>query len=211
MKTINNTFSNQKYVSIAYLLLLIISNSLQAQNIDNLKFDSVEFTIVFTKFTSDYELKYYVIDLNKHNIKLEILRKKRNTQGHLIELVMKFEDQNGIKGKSKQIRAIPIRKVYLNIKRHVDGTNKIGFFDHQSLKNYPFDPDIEKKISIIESINYSSYILIDGVLSKKHDLEDLDIYVIDKIEIFTDIDTLKKHNALKKKEVVKVFTRKTER
>ncbi|MFY8186437.1 MAG: hypothetical protein ACOVLC_00630 [Flavobacterium sp.] len=199
-----------KIICFACLFLFIFPKKVQAQKNDSIKFDSIEFTLVFTKSSSDYDLKNYVLDLKQHGISREIQRKKRNTKGALIELVMKFEDKNGINGKSKQIRVIPIRKVFLNVKKFVDGSNQIGFFDNESLKNIPFDPEIEKKISIIENLRSNAVIYIDDNLSNKFELENLNVYAINKIEIKTDLETLKKYNVIKKKEVVIVTLNKVE-
>ena len=169
---------------------------------DEIKFDSIEFTLVFNGNTTDYELNHYVGELKRHNIAFEIQRKKRNTKGLLTELVMNFKTQNGLHGKSKQIRTIPIRKVFLNVKKFVDGTYQIGFFDNELLQIRPFDPIIEEQISMIEHLKDGAVIYIDGVLSTKFELENIDVYAINTIKIFTDFDTLKKYNAVKKKAVV---------
>jgi hypothetical protein len=202
MKNImSNTFS-QKINCTIYLFLFLFSTGIIAQNKDEIKFDSIEFTIVFQKNTTDYELNHYVDELKRHNIAFEIQLKKRNTKGLLIELVMNFKTQNGLEGKSKQIRTIPIRKVFLNVKKFVDGTHEIGFFDNKLFQIRPFDQNIEEKISMIENIRDNAVIYIDDILSNKFELENLDVYAINTIEIFNDSETLKKYNAVKNKEIV---------
>jgi hypothetical protein len=55
---------------------------------------------------------------------------------------------------------------------------------------------------MIENIRDNAVIYIDDVLSNKFELENLDVYAINTIEIFNDSETLKKYNAFKNKEIV---------
>jgi hypothetical protein len=142
----------------------------------------------------------------KYNIDVKVLRKKRNNKGELIELKLSFDDNNGIIGKTEQIRNIPIRPIFLKINMNSNGKNEIGFFDNHEMILKPKDAIMENKISIIENLNDNAIIYVDGELYSKEDVEYLDIDGLQSIKVLKDKDSLKKYNALKQKEVIIIET-----
>ena len=166
---------------------------------------------VFDKISSDSELQTDALDIkSKFNIDLKISNIKRNPKGEIIAIKMAFDDNKGNKGKTEQIRDIPIRPIFLKISKK-DGKNVIGFYDNPEFVVKPLDPVNENKITTIESIKDDALIYVDGQRYTKEDLNELDPKGLEKIEILKDIKSLEKYNAKDKKEVIVITTNWTTR
>ncbi|WP_339836105.1 M56 family metallopeptidase [uncultured Flavobacterium sp.] len=162
---------------------------------------------VFDKISSDKEFENdFKTIKEKYNIDVKVLRKKRNNKGELIELKLSFNDNNGIIGKTEQIRNIPIRPIFLKINMNSNGKNEIGFFDNHEMILKPKDAVMENKISIIENLNDNAIIYVDGNLFSKEEVNELDVNGLKSIKVLKDKESLKKYKITDQKEVTVIET-----
>lgn len=162
---------------------------------------------VFDKISSDKEFENdFKTIKEKYNIDVKVLRKKRNNKGELIELKLSFDDNNGIIGKTEQIRNIPIRPIFLKINMNSNGKNEIGFFDNHEMVNKPKDDIKESKISLIENLNDNAIIYVDGNLFSKEEVNELDVNGLKSIKVLKDKESLKKYKVTDQKEVIIIET-----
>lgn len=167
----------------------------------------IEGSYVFDKISSDKELENDVLEINsKYNIYFKIYNIKRNAKGEIISIKMSYNDKKGNKGKTEQIRDIPIRPIFLKINTNENGKNTIGFYDNHEMIVKPKDPKNENKISTIESIKDDAIIFVDGERYTKEDLNYLDPKGLEKIEILNDAKYLKKYGVQDKNEVIIITT-----
>lgn len=158
---------------------------------------------VFDKITTDKDLDESKDILKKdYNIDLTITYVKRNSKGEIISIKMAFDDKKGNTGKVEQIRDIPIRPIFFQVKNLPNGKMSIGFYDNHEMVNKPADPVNEGKITTIESIKDDALIYVDGMRFTKEDLNELDPKGLEKIELVTDAPTLAKYGAKDKGMIV---------
>ncbi|WP_291133173.1 M56 family metallopeptidase [Flavobacterium sp. UBA7682] len=173
--------------------------------------DPIEGAYVFDKISSDKEFKENALEIkSKFNIDLKVSNIKRNGKGEIIAIKLSYDDNKGNKGKTEQIRDIPIRPIFFKISKK-DEKNVIGFYDNSEFVVKPTDPVNESKITTIESIKDDALIYVDGQRYTKEDLNELDPKGLEKIEILKDIKSLEKYNAKDKKEVIVITTNWTTR
>lgn len=168
-----------------------------------IKAQNREIAFVFDKIMTDSEFENDVKILKEnYQVALQLLHIKRNRKGQIIALKLAFDDHKGTSGTTEQIRTIPIRPIFLKVKINKNGKNEIGFYDNDEMVELPFDPEKEKKITLIENLEDDAVIYIDGYLTNKEELEYLDVDGIENIKILRDQASLKKYNVKNKKEVV---------
>ncbi len=168
--------------------------------------DPIEGAYVFDKISSDKELKANALEIKtKYNIDLKASNIKRNDKGEIIAIKMTFDDNKGNKGKTEQIRDIPIRPIFFKIAQK-DGKNVIGFYDNSEMVVKPIDPINENKIITVESIKDDALIYVDGQRYTKEDLEYLDPKGLEKIEVLKDAKSLEEYGAKDKNEVIVITT-----
>lgn len=169
-------------------------------------FSNEEIGYVFDKISSDKELKMNIEDLKKlYNIDLIISNIKRNNKGEITTIKLNFDDNKGKKGTTEQNRNIPIRPIFFKVDITQNTTNKTGFYNNSEMIEKPNDNELEKRISIIESIAENAEIYVDEIRFSKEDLLELDPKSLIKIDVLNDKKSLEKYNA-KSKEIVVIKT-----
>uniref|UniRef100_UPI0040490516 hypothetical protein n=2 Tax=Flavobacterium sp. TaxID=239 RepID=UPI0040490516 len=196
-KALRKKSYHRYYLIIPSLLAFFMTlfNEIKAQN--------REIAFVFDKIMLDSEFENDIKILKEnYQVALQILHIKRNRKGEIIALKLAFDDHKGTSGTTEQIRTIPIRPIFLKVVIKENGKNDIGFYDNDEMVELPFDPEKEKKITLIENLEDDAVIYIDGYLTTKEELEYLDVDGLESIKILSDQASLKKYNVKNKKEVV---------
>jgi hypothetical protein len=169
--------------------------------------DPIVGAYIFDKISSDKELKENSSEIkSKYNIDLKFTNVKRNAKGEIIAIKISFKDNKGNKGKTEQIRDIPIRPIFFKVSQSKEGKTTIGFYDNPDFANKPVDVSNENKITTIESIKEDALIYVDGQRYTKEDLNELDPKGLEKIEVLKDAKSLEEYGARDKNEVIVITT-----
>ena len=164
--------------------------------------------LVIDKISSDIDLKGDSAALKERfNIDLKVNYIKRNAKGEIIELKLSYNDNKGKKGKTEQIRTIPIRPIFMKVYRKENGENEIGFYDNHEMKTLPKNDEKEKKITFIENLKDDAVIYVDDqFLMRKEDVQELDVNSLVSMKVLKDAKSLEKYNVIGKNEVVVIET-----
>lgn len=164
--------------------------------------------LIIDKISSDIDLKGDSASLKERfNIDLKVNHIKRNAKGEIIELKLSYIDNKGKKGKTEQIRTIPIRPIFMKVYRKENGENEIGFYDNHEMKTLPKNDEKEKKITFIESLKDNAIIYVDDqFLMRKEDVQELDVNSLVSMKVLKDAKSLEKYNIIGNNEVVVIET-----